>query len=152
MAQQNRNQKFRGCKDSGIYQKFWSIGKFNFGNFFNSIIFHQTHPHSLPLTLVPPLFCWGKNRSSENAVWEEWVISFCLVGNDFINSDLRVEIMFRKLGGLVLKSPILEVMSWRKFHADSVCFFITFVVTKKPFWPVLSSVLYRILLICLATV
>ena len=26
--------------------------------------------------------CWGKNRSSENAAWEEWVISFCLGDND----------------------------------------------------------------------
>ena len=39
--------------------------RFNFHNFFNSII-------------LPPPFCWGKNRSSENAVREEWVISFCL--------------------------------------------------------------------------
>ena len=37
---------------------------FNFGNFFNFIIL--------------PAFCWGKNRSSENAVQEEWVVSFCL--------------------------------------------------------------------------
>ena len=43
--------------------------RFNFGNFFNSII-------------LPPPFCWGKNRSSENAVREEWAISFCLWGND----------------------------------------------------------------------
>ena len=43
--------------------------KFNFGNFFNSIILF-------------PSFCWGKNRSSENTVWEEWVISFCLGGTD----------------------------------------------------------------------
>ena len=38
--------------------------RFNFGNFFNSII--------------PPPFCWGNNRSSENAAQEEWVVSFCL--------------------------------------------------------------------------
>ena len=43
--------------------------KFNLGNFFNSII------------LSPP-FCWEKNRSSENTVQEEWVISFRLGGND----------------------------------------------------------------------
>ena len=42
--------------------------RFKFGNFFNSLI-------------LPP-FCWGKNRSSENAVREEWVIFFCLEGND----------------------------------------------------------------------
>ena len=39
--------------------------RFKFGNFFNSII------------LSPPPFCWGK-ISSENAVREECVISFCL--------------------------------------------------------------------------
>ena len=39
--------------------------RFNFGNLFNSI-------------MLPPL-CWRKNRSSENAVWEEWV-SFSLGG------------------------------------------------------------------------
>ena len=38
--------------------------RFNFVHFFNSII-------------LPP-FLLGKNRSSENAVLEEWVISFCL--------------------------------------------------------------------------
>ena len=37
--------------------------RFNFGDLFNSI-------------MQPPL-CWRKNRSSENAVWEEWV-SFSL--------------------------------------------------------------------------
>ena len=42
--------------------------RFNFGTFFNSII-----PHSLLL---------GKNRSLGNAVWEEWIVSFCLRGND----------------------------------------------------------------------
>ena len=41
--------------------------RFNFGNFFNSI--------------TPPSFLLGENRSSENAVWEEWVISFSLGGN-----------------------------------------------------------------------
>ena len=25
-------------------------------------------------------YCWGQNRSLENAVWDEWVISFCLGG------------------------------------------------------------------------
>ena len=41
--------------------------RFNVGNFFNSII------------LIPrPFFCWGKNRSSENAARKEWVISLCL--------------------------------------------------------------------------
>ena len=44
--------------------------RFNFDKFFSSII------------LSSPTFCWGKNRSSENAVQEEWVISFCLRGND----------------------------------------------------------------------
>ena len=38
--------------------------KFNFGHFFSSII--------------SPLFCWGKNKFSENAVPVKWVISFCL--------------------------------------------------------------------------
>ena len=48
--------------------------RFNFGNFFNSIL--------VGLILVPPRpFCWGKNRSSGNAAREEWVISFCLGGN-----------------------------------------------------------------------
>ena len=30
----------------------------------------------------PSPFLLGKNRSSENPVWEEWVISFCFGGND----------------------------------------------------------------------
>ena len=42
--------------------------RFNFGNFFNSIILF-------------PRFCWWKNRSSENAVREEWAISLS-GGND----------------------------------------------------------------------
>ena len=54
MAQQNRNQKCRGCKGGGIYQNL------------------------LPI----PSFLLGKNRSSENTVREEWVISFCLGGYD----------------------------------------------------------------------
>ena len=45
---------------------------------------------------------------------------------------------------------------WRKFHTGLVCFFITFLATKnsfsEPFWPVLSSAYYWILLICVATV
>ena len=39
--------------------------RLNFGNFFNSIIFHHS-------------FCWGENKSSENALRKEWVIYFCL--------------------------------------------------------------------------
>ena len=46
----------------------------NFGNFFSSVI--------LPPNTPSPHFCWGKNRSSENTVQEEWVISFCLGGNN----------------------------------------------------------------------
>ena len=42
------------------------LRRLNFGNFFNSII------------LTPPPFCWVKNRSSENAAREEWVITFYL--------------------------------------------------------------------------
>ena len=40
--------------------------RFNFGNFFNSIIFSLS----------------AEEKSSENAVQEEWIISFCLGGND----------------------------------------------------------------------
>ena len=46
----------------------------NFGKFFSSVI--------LPPSTPSPHFCWGKNRSWENTVQEEWVISFCLGGND----------------------------------------------------------------------
>ena len=50
--------------------------RFNFGNFFNSIILLPSpKPHPLLILL-------GKNRSLENAVREEWVISFCLGSND----------------------------------------------------------------------
>ena len=42
--------------------------RFDFDNFFNSII-------------LPPSFYWGKIRSSEKVVWEEWVFSFFLGGN-----------------------------------------------------------------------
>ena len=42
--------------------------RFNFVNFFNSV--------------TPPFFCWGKNRSLENTVQEEWVIYVCVGVND----------------------------------------------------------------------
>ena len=49
--------------------------RFNFGNFFNSIILPtpiSSHPPTQPLS------AGEKKRSAENAVREEWVISFCL--------------------------------------------------------------------------
>ena len=48
--------------------------RFSFSNFCNSIIIPPSPP--------PPPFCLGENRSSENAVRQEWVISFCLGGDD----------------------------------------------------------------------
>ena len=49
--------------------------RFNFGNFFYSIMLFYPLTRPLPPSLVP--FLLGKIRFSENSVREEWVISFC---------------------------------------------------------------------------
>ena len=41
---------------------------------------------------------------------------------------------------------------WRKFCTELLCFFITFLVTKNPFWSVLPPTYHWILLICVPTV
>ena len=51
------------------------LRRFNFGNLFNSIML--------------PSLCWRKNRSSQNAVREEWV-SFSLGGGIMIKTLGRV--------------------------------------------------------------
>ena len=56
--------------------------RFNFGNLFNSV-------------MLPPL-CWRKNRSSENALREEWV-SFSLGGGG---------VMIKTLGRVLLGEKI----------------------------------------------
>ena len=73
---------------------------------------------------------------------------------------LKIYIMFCLTAGAKYPFFRLQLMDyiggWRKFHAEPVCFFITFLVAKnsfqKPFWLVLLSVYYWTILICLAAV
>ena len=55
--------------------------RINFDNFFNSMILILPQ-RPIPASPPPPTppFCWGKNRSPENAVWEEWKFPFCVGG------------------------------------------------------------------------
>ena len=74
MTQENRNQKFKGCKDGEVYH-----GELVTNTLvgFILVIFSTHYP---PPT--PPPFCCGKNRSSKNAALEECVIFFFLGDND----------------------------------------------------------------------